>query len=565
MTAFAFLFLFHGALARLFVNEIAPADKGGDWLELFNSGPDAVDVTGYQLMDSEDASLAFALPSGTVLAPGGFLVVRLSDANATALAAHEGEVATKLFQLRAKGESITLKSGAGVVVDRVTFLDDAQNLDGGSLGRVPDGGVQWFVFFNSTSGKSNANGVAVVAAVTRDADWFADSHEKQSPQALYERAFDNESLQKLELIFEAVQWNVSWNSMVALIGEFGGSPNRGGMMPTNDTMLAMMMPPNGTVFGPTMMMNGNGTRMFRPNMTGGGVMGGGGGGAAGGDPSDLIGGEATYVWCTVRYKGRVWRHVGFRWKGNSSLRSAWGQGSFKIGFRLDFDKFEDEFAAVQKQRFFGFGKMTFSSNFQDGTGMRELLMQELHRTMDVPATRGAPVQVWMDRGDGVLTKTGIYTMIEDPGDREGLPRRLFADNGDGNMYKPDSTPARLTTPFNASAVDVSFSGGVDGAADLVDLVAALHSPQRLTEPSLWRTALSRTIDLAVFARWQAVMKATGNWDQYGGSIPFTPPVDTVHMDQLGQQPGAQRHGGALRRARSQRHCRAKLAADGVSA
>jgi len=45
---------------------------------------------------------------------------------------------------------------------------------------------------------------------------------------------------------------------------------------------------------------------------------------------DLAGADPIYVPVTVRYDGGVWTHVGMRYKGNSSLATAFRTGILKI-------------------------------------------------------------------------------------------------------------------------------------------------------------------------------------------------------------------------------------------
>ena len=45
----------------------------GDWAELYNAGPNAVDLSGYLFRDN--AAAGYAIPAGTTIAPGGYLVL----------------------------------------------------------------------------------------------------------------------------------------------------------------------------------------------------------------------------------------------------------------------------------------------------------------------------------------------------------------------------------------------------------------------------------------------------------------------------------------------------------
>jgi hypothetical protein len=61
------------------------------------------------------------------------------------------------------------------------------------------------------------------------------------------------------------------------------------------------------------------------------------------DPNlDLSGGwDPIWVPSTVTFQGRNWWHVGFRFKGNSTLKYAWSAGSLKLPLKFDLDEFED--------------------------------------------------------------------------------------------------------------------------------------------------------------------------------------------------------------------------------
>lgn len=68
--------------AAVKVNELMPnpsgADSGQEWVELFNGGAGAVDVSGWVLQwdtSSFDSASEYALPEGTTIAPGGYLLL----------------------------------------------------------------------------------------------------------------------------------------------------------------------------------------------------------------------------------------------------------------------------------------------------------------------------------------------------------------------------------------------------------------------------------------------------------------------------------------------------------
>ena len=113
-------------------------------------------------------------------------------------------------------------------------------------------------------------------------------------------------------------------------------------------------------------MQENMTELYGSSNNGGGP---GGGGPGGGMPDE----EPSFFPVEIRYDGLTWWHVGMRYKGNSTLMSAWRRGIKKMPFRLDFDEFEDAYPEIDDQRFYGFKKITFSNGFKDDSLIREKL------------------------------------------------------------------------------------------------------------------------------------------------------------------------------------------------
>jgi len=75
-------------------------------------------------------------------------------------------------------------------------------------------------------------------------------------------------------------------------------------------------------------------------------------------------------------------------------------GAAKLPFRLDFDKYEDEYPATKNQNFFGFGRMTFTSNAKDESYMHQKLADEIFRERGAHVPRSQFVAVYVDRGCG---------------------------------------------------------------------------------------------------------------------------------------------------------------------
>ncbi|HEX5109061.1 MAG TPA: CotH kinase family protein [Vicinamibacterales bacterium] len=224
----------------------------------------------------------------------------------------------------------------------------------------------------------------------------------------------------------------------------------------------------------------------------------------------MIARDPIYVPVTVQHDGREWTHVGMRYKGNSSLMMAGIGGNGKIPFRLDFDRYEDEFPEIRNQRFYGFQKLTFSSNFGDDSQIRELFVTEVFRDRGVPAPRAAFYRVFVDVGAGP-EYWGLYTMIEDPADGAMLDAQFGGSSG--NLYKPDG-PGANWTEFAAEGFPKKTNEKQADFTDVETAIAALHA-QPGPGSSAWRAGLEARFDVDLFLRWLAVNSAVQNWDAYG--------------------------------------------------
>jgi len=111
-----------------------PADrKFSDWFELFNPGPQPVDLSGYSLSDDPTNTAKCRIPAGTMIGVNGFLVVwadQDTQQNGQNADLHVN------FKLSQTGEFIGLYAPDGALVDSVSF--GAQTVDA-SQGRWPDG------------------------------------------------------------------------------------------------------------------------------------------------------------------------------------------------------------------------------------------------------------------------------------------------------------------------------------------------------------------------------------------------------------------------------------------
>ena len=117
-----------------------PADgKYDDWFELYNTDlVNPADISGLYLTDTSANPLQFHIPSGTIIPPGGFLLVWADNDTTENGTGTNGDLHVS-FNLSKAGEAIGLYAAYGtniVQVDYITFGSQTNNV---SEGRYPDG------------------------------------------------------------------------------------------------------------------------------------------------------------------------------------------------------------------------------------------------------------------------------------------------------------------------------------------------------------------------------------------------------------------------------------------
>jgi hypothetical protein len=133
-------------------NDTGLVDEVGDnedWLELYNASAEPVDISGWMLSDSlaeDGVELSWVLPDSTTIEAGGYLLVWADKDE------EDGPLHAD-FKLSKDGETVSLLSPNGVVVDEVTFPTLAADV---SYGRSPDGSDNWVEFSAPTPNATNA-------------------------------------------------------------------------------------------------------------------------------------------------------------------------------------------------------------------------------------------------------------------------------------------------------------------------------------------------------------------------------------------------------------------------
>ncbi|MDD1727933.1 MAG: CotH kinase family protein [Methanospirillum sp.] len=324
---------------------------------------------------------------------------------------------------------------------------------------------------------SNTSFPAVLSSLTADESSSAGLEKTDSSEDPdYDLVFPNNSVQRIDLVIAADDWQKMLDNMTELYGEFG-----------NNTM----MPMGGGTFSPDNPPDEMGIQ-------------------EGKSPLDT---DTVYVPAKVTLNGTTLDHVGIRFKGASSLSGSWREGTYKISLKLDCDQFEDEYPEVKSQTLYGFDKLNLQSGFGDNSLMRDKVAADIFRDAGVPAPRTAFYQVYIDTGDGPVY-FGLYTMIEDVADT--MLSSQFAD-GSGNLYKPQGEREATfqNGTFNTSIFEKETNKKANDFSDLEQFYAALNSDLRISDPDAWRSDLESVFNVDEFLAWLATNTIIQNWDTYG--------------------------------------------------
>ncbi len=122
-------------------------DELQDWVEIYNTTSQTVNLDNYALSDNEGRPLKWRFPKGATIPAGGYYVVFCSGKD---LAADAKGIPHTNFRISAEQETIILSDSRGQVVDRVMIDNLAEDC---SYGRNANGTMQ--VFQTATPGLPN--------------------------------------------------------------------------------------------------------------------------------------------------------------------------------------------------------------------------------------------------------------------------------------------------------------------------------------------------------------------------------------------------------------------------
>jgi hypothetical protein len=138
---------------QLYINEflasnatiIEDTDYGeySDWIEIYNAGPQPVNLNGYYITDNLDNPEKWQITQNVTVSAGGYILI-WADGNNSGL--HTS------YKLAQEGEEIGLFSPGRALIDSVTYKLQTTDI---SHGRKSDGSPEWAYFTEPTPGTGN--------------------------------------------------------------------------------------------------------------------------------------------------------------------------------------------------------------------------------------------------------------------------------------------------------------------------------------------------------------------------------------------------------------------------
>lgn len=320
------------------------------------------------------------------------------------------------------------------------------------------------VYFESCR-KDNliANENEEITDTTDYSDWTEETHGKNAPLN-YDVVFNQNKVLRFDIVIDPDDWSAMQSDLASNLGSTGGGP-------------------------------------------GGGPGGGGPGG-------QTVTTDYTPIWepCSFKFNNIEWYHVGIRFKGNSSLQTAYQSGNKKLSFKLDFDQFEDDYPAIENQRFYGFKQLNLKNNFDDASLIREKVADDLFRQFGVASPQAAFCVVYVDYGSGPQYY-GVYTLVEEVDNT--VIKTQFAQST-GNLYKPEEAAATFASgSYNTSQMQLKTNEDAADYSDVRALYDAINSPLRTTDVETWKTNLESVFNVDTFLKYLAADNTIQNWDSYG--------------------------------------------------
>jgi hypothetical protein len=169
--------------------------------------------------------------------------------------------------------------------------------------------------------------------------------------------------------------------------------------------------------------------------------------------------DETYYSASINLDGVILENVGFRTKGNMTLRSVANSESDRYSFKINTSKY------VDGQKLDGLDEFVLNNMYTDASYLREYLSYELMASvgMNVPMASFINVSI---NGEAV----GFYLLVESVDD--SFLNRVFNEN-DGNLYRQDMGSDLKVDSTGEYVSSNQKNGNDETKSDLNELTRAL--------------------------------------------------------------------------------------------
>lgn len=426
-----------------------------DWVELYNSGSESVDLTGMYLTDDTTEPTQWQFPAGSSIAAGGFLLI-WADGEPEQGSDHAS------FKLSSGGETVALYDTDGTtLLDSMEFGPQSTDV---SYGRSSDGTVATLA--SATPGTPNSNVVVVnvdplanaggpyevnlsdtislSGATSEDADgaiatyaWDLD-YDGQYDDATgitvdYAATSTGTFIVGLQVTDDQGATSVDTGTIV--VSEIGHTRSAWDPVVIDDEAAAFFDDSYVHEIRITFEDPDWYDTLFESHST------------------DV---EDPYFEASFVGDGVALEQVGVRFKGNSSFSG----NSVKKSIKIDFDEYDED---NDELTFMGLKKLNLNNSTNDPTMLREKLFYDYASNFVEGISRAVHTKVYIN-GEYY----GLYTAVEQV-DKNFVQSR-FGEDEDGNLYKGTaSDEAVLNNPQADFGSDLTYLG--TNQADYEDFYA----------------------------------------------------------------------------------------------
>jgi hypothetical protein len=431
----SYLFISHisAAYASPLINEVMPSNgtvntdednDSSDWIEIYNQSGTPFNITGYGLSDDSSDPFKWIFP-GIIMEPEQHLLVFASGKNRR----NPAELHSN-FKINKDGETLVLTKPSGTTVDSLFTGSIKTDI---SIGRIPDGGAELFLFTSPTPGEANSidgfAGYAGPVSFSLPGDFYSGSVALQlttlSPDAEIRYTLDSSEPNINSQVFSGGLALSSTSVLRARAYEPGKLP---GDIKTSTYIVNYDRPDTEVAEYFITCKESDFDYIYDHYI------------------------DDIYIPATITYNGIQWSDVSMRIRGDSSREDR--KKSLKL-------KFSGELFETDRDM------LNFNAEYLDKSYISQYISSRLMRESGHPAFESAHARVYLN-GEYL----GLYLTIEN------IDEYFLEANGldpQGNLYKATVTDACLSVYDPADSVWEKKTNEDSGIDDLLSFIDGINS------------------------------------------------------------------------------------------